>query len=104
MIANRFDHPTLLFQSPAVVLWFSIAASRVDNMPFESSSMQPVSFDPSLDGDDEGIIADNPALEPADSTNVEKAKNNSIFGNMDIFRDFFLAAFSDGYYNVREFG
>jgi hypothetical protein len=56
-----------------------------------------------LDGDDEGIIAGNPALEPAESPDADcKAKNSSIFGNMDIFRDFFLAAFSDGYYNVRE--
>lgn len=73
------------------------------SMPFASSSMQPVSFDPLLDGDDEGIIADNPTLEPAENPNADcKAKNSSILGNMDIFKDFFLAAFSDGYYNVRE--
>ena len=58
-----------------------------------------------VEEDDEEILEmrDDPGQEPheekADSRRTSPLK--SMFGEVSVFRDFFLAAFSDGYYSVR---
>lgn len=63
---------------------------------------------------DEGIVAteddeggeevsskrDNPDAQ-RESAAEQETPASSIFGDIGVFRDFFLAAFSDGYHNVR---
>ena len=60
------------------------------------------------EGDEEGDEAsskreDPEACHPRESAAQEPPSqpSSNMFGDFGVFRDFFLAAFSDGYYNVR---
>jgi len=62
--------------------------------------------------DEEGEAGDEPSSKRADPEGHGNQRDSaadsesspiSMFGDIGVFRDFFLAAFSDGYYNVRCF-
>jgi len=53
------------------------------------------------DATDKSIVLDE---EPREKPEKDAAagQSSNVFGDIAVFRDFFLAAFSDGYYNVSE--
>ena len=61
---------------------------------------------------DEGILVDDSDDAPRgdrsehrrDEADNESSSTGSVIGDISVFRDFFLAAFADGYYKVRYSG
>ena len=53
------------------------------------------------DDDFEEELRDDSSLRDEAEKGAPSPANNSILGDFSLFRDFFLAAFSDGYYKVR---
>jgi hypothetical protein len=73
----------------------------MESLPLFSSTSSEKSH---VDETDESIVIDEPRnhgeLHHRDEAEKESS-TGSVIGDISVFRDFFLAAFSDGYNNVR---
>jgi len=95
-----------------------MAASTKTGAPFSRNDSYDAVQDDNIYGDDiddEGSMMEDDEGDEA-STNRENPEaghqrdradqgpsHPTVFGDIGVFRDFFLAAFSDGYYNVRPY-
>ena len=71
----------------------------------DEEKQEPLISSPTVEEDDEEILEmRDPGQEPHEESKADARRTSplkTMFGEVSVFRDFFLAAFSDGYYSVR---
>lgn len=55
------------------------------------------------EGDEASTNRENPEAGHQGDSADQGPSHPTVFGDIGVFRDFFVAAFSDGYYNVRPY-